>query len=73
MEVVVTDMIHCIAYKHRLVLIKTENIKTMSMEGDSTVAMPHNPMPVNLLWVGESALAREWQQPPSDIQDLRVT
>ena len=36
-------------------------------------AMPHNPMPVNLLWVGESALAREWQQPPSDLQDIRVT
>ena len=39
MEVVVTDRIHCIAYKHRLVLIKTENIKTMSMEGDSTVVI----------------------------------
>ena len=34
--------------------------------------MPHNPMPVNLLWVGESALVRESQQPPSDLQDTRV-
>ena len=36
-------------------------------------SMPHNPMPVNLLWVGESALARQCQQPPSDLQDTRLT